>query len=207
MQFFDRILFARYCHTRRVTNEIVFALALGLIAGASGIVANWVPRPAWFKPSAALPVLGILVAGSAFIAYYAGHADNPGTVTITRPAQNAQVPQRNILEGVVQRNLQKNHTLWFDVHANDEQLHHFAEKECSVINEALSCPEAVVGDVTERSGKLFVVTLYDCDVEAATKLSGPAYAGRAKTGDKSDYAGQPRPTGCNPVDSVVVART
>ena len=105
----------------------------------------------------------------------------------------------------VQRDIQDDHQLWFDVHANDEQLYHFAEKECSVIDETLSCPELVVGDVAEHRGKLFVVTMYDCDAQAVGQLL--AYAHRAKTGDpKQDYAGQQRPAGCNPVASNVVAR-
>ncbi|WP_433826430.1 hypothetical protein ACQP2E_30715 [Actinoplanes sp. CA-015351] len=187
--------------------EILFALVLGLIAGASGVVANWIPRPEWFKPWAAVLALVVLVASGCLVAYWAGRSDSPATVTITWPTPNSQLPQRNVLEGVVQQDLQEGHQLWFDVHANDEQLHHFAEKGCSVIDEALSCPELVVGDVTEPDGKLFVVTLYDCDAQAVAKLLGPAYAKRVKTGDnEKDYAGQPKPTGCNPITSVVVAR-
>ena len=190
-----------------MNKEIASAVVLALIAGASGIVANWIPRPPWFKQWAAVPALMILIGGGCFVAYYAGHTDAPGAVTIIRPTQNAQVSQRNVLEGVVRQDLPEGHQLWFDVHANDEQLYHFAEKECSVIDEGLSCPELVIGDKTEQRGKLFVVTLYDCEAKAVVELAGPAYRGRIKTGDPAkDYAGQPRPVGCNPVASVVVAR-
>ena len=105
----------------------------------------------------------------------------------------------------MERDLQKDHQVWFDVHANEEQLYHFAEKECSVIGGTLSCPELIVGGDSERRGKLFVVTLYDCDAQGVKTLQN--YAKRIKTGNlEQDYAPQPRPAGCNPIASVVVAR-
>ncbi|WP_144081600.1 hypothetical protein [Micromonospora wenchangensis] len=189
-----------------MTEQVKIIILSGVIAGAMGVVANWVPRPDWFKQWAVGPSLAVLVAGSCLVAFCAGRSDAPGAVAITRPAHNSQVPQRNTLEGVVQRDLPQDHQIWFDVHADEEQLYHFAEKECSVIDEALNCPELVVGEPTEPPGKRFVVTIYDCDTQAVGKLL--AYARRVKTGDtKQDYAGQPRPTGCNAMAANVVTRS
>jgi hypothetical protein len=147
------------------------AVGAVVLAALVGLVAGWIPRPAWLSTPVAVCILVVLIvaSGSLAVVTATSQADAGPDVRIGQPLKNTEVGYPADLSGRLAEPLAAGHTLWAVQRSVDESRYHPQDQACTIVGSGWECPSIYLG-APEQVGVRFQIIILDADASAAQEL-------------------------------------